>query len=199
MQRRLLALALLASALTPAIEAQPDSAYYGLSIGEFDYSDRAAGLPGVFNDSVDSWRVTIGYQFLKHFAFEGSYGKTSTIRDTVPGLAPGSTFAFETELDKILGFRALGTFPFENGLSLMAGMGFVGFEQDVALSLNGAPFLGGEIEEDYLPAFYFGVQYDWERVALRLSYEKWDFDSGAQAAFVGAEAEEVALTFFYKI
>ena len=36
MKRRLLPLALLAWALTPAIEAQPESAYYGLSIGEFD-------------------------------------------------------------------------------------------------------------------------------------------------------------------
>ena len=199
MQRRLLGFALLAWALTPAIEAQPESAYYGLSIGEFDYSDRAVGLPDVFNDSVDSWRVTIGYQFLKHFAFEGAYGTTSTVRDTVSGSAPGSKFGFETEFDKILGVRALGTFPYDNGYSLMAGVGFVGFEQDIALSFNGAPIFAGEIEEDYLPAYYFGVQYDWDRVALRLSYEKWDFDSGAQAAFVGADAEELALTFFYKI
>ena len=65
------------------------SAYYGVSIGEFDYSDRAAGLGGVFNDSVDSWRVMIGYQFSEHFAFEGNYGKTSTLRDTVVGVAAG--------------------------------------------------------------------------------------------------------------
>ena len=93
MQRRLLPLAFLAWALTPTIEAQPGSAYYGASIGEFDYSDRAAGLGGVFNDSVDSWRVTIGYQLFEHFAFEGNYGKTSTVRDTVSGPPPGSTAA----------------------------------------------------------------------------------------------------------
>ena len=177
MHGRLLALALLASALTPAIEAQPDSAYYGLSIGELGYSDRAAGLPAVFADSADSWRVTIGYQFLKHFAFEGAYGKTSTVRDAVSGLPPGSTFGFETELDTILGFRALGTFPFDNSFSLMAGVGFVSFEQDIELSLNGAPLLGGEIEKDYQPVYYVGAQYDWNRVALRLSMR-----SGTSAA-----------------
>jgi hypothetical protein len=192
-------LALLAWALTPAIEAQPESAYYGVSIGEFDYSDRAAGLGVVFNDSVSSWRVTIGYQLSKHFAFEGTYGKTGTVRDTV-SRSPGSTeFGFETELSRILGFRALGTLPFDNGLSLMAGVGFLDFEQEIALSFNGAPFLSGEVEKGGQFAYYVGFQYDWDRVALRLSYEKWDFGSGAVLVFVGADAEEIALSFFYKI
>ena len=192
--------ALLASTLAPAVDAQPESAYYGLSIGKFEYSDRAAGLEGVFNDSVDSWRVTIGYQLLKHVAFEGMYGKTSTVRDTVSGSPPASTeLGFETELSKILGFRALGTVPFDNGLSLMAGVGFLDFEQEIALSFNGAPFLSGEVDKGSQFAYYVGVQYDWDRVALRLSYEKWDFDSGAVLVFVGADAQEVALSFFYKL
>jgi hypothetical protein len=90
----LLAIALLAWALTLALEAQPESAHYGLSIGKLDYSARAAGL-AAFNGSTDSWRVTIGYQFLKNFAFEGGYGKTSTVRDTAsrPG-PPPSEFRF---------------------------------------------------------------------------------------------------------
>jgi hypothetical protein len=44
-----------------------------------------------------------------------------------------------------------------------------------------------------------GAQYDWDRVALRLSYEKFDFDSEAVLSFVGADAREVALSFFYKL
>jgi hypothetical protein len=201
MRRRLPPLlALIAWALTPTIEAQPESAYYGLSIGKFDYSDRAAGFPAVFNDSVDSWRVTIGYQLSKHVAFEGMYGKTSTVRDTVSASPPASTeFGFETELSKILGFRALGIVPFDNGLSLLAGVGFLDFEQEIALSFNGAPFLSGEVDKGSQFAYYVGVQYDWDRVALRVSYEKWDFDSGAVLVFIGADAQEVALSFFYKI
>ena len=88
--------------------------------------------------------------------------------------------------------------PFDNGLSLMAGVGFLNFEQEVALSFNGAPFLSGEVDKGGTLAYYVGVQYDWDRVALRLSYEKWDFDSGAVLVFVGADAQEVALSFFYK-
>ena len=201
MQRRLLALSVLAWALTPTIEAQEEPVYYGLSIGEFDYSDRAAGLPGAaFHESASSWRILISYQFLKHFAFEGTYGETGTVRDTATGPPPASTeLAFETELSKILGFRALATFPFDNGLSLMAGAGFVNFEQDIALTLNGTPFARGEVDRGGTLSFYLGAQYDWERVAMRLSYEKWDFDSTAALLFVGAGAQEVALSFFYKL
>ncbi|HEY3517273.1 MAG TPA: outer membrane beta-barrel protein [Gammaproteobacteria bacterium] len=190
---------MLAWALTPAVEAQPESAYYGLSIGKFDYSDRAAGL-AAFDGSADSWRATIGYQFLKHFAFEGTYGETSTVRETVSGSPPGSTeLGFETELSKILGFRALATFPFDSGLSLLAGGGFVNFEQHIAVSRNGAPYFGADIDRPAQLTYYFGVQYDWDRVALRLSYEKWDFGSDALLSFVDADAQELALGFFYKL
>ena len=192
-------LALVASALTPTIEAQLESAYYGVSIGELDYSNQPAGLGGKLGGSADSWRVTIGYQFLTHFAFEGTYGKTGTVRDTAQGLVPSHELGFETELTQILGFRALGTVPFDNGLSLIAGGGFVYIEQDVALSINGAPFLGGEVDRGGQLTYYVGAQFDWDRVAVRLSYEKFDFNREAALIFVGADAHEVALTFFYKI
>lgn len=191
--------AVLALMLVPAVDAQPESAYYGLSIGEFDYSDHAVGL-GAFSDSVGSWRATIGYQFFKHFAFEGSYGETSTVRDTVSGAgSPPAELGFETQLGKIVTLRGLGTFPFENGVSLMVGVGFANLEQDIALSVNGAPFLGGEVDKSSELAYYAGAQYDWDRVALRLSYEKWDFDSVPTLAFVAGDAQEVALSFFYKL
>jgi hypothetical protein len=197
-------LALLTLALPPVVEAQADSVYYGLSIGELDYSDQAAGL-GDFNDSTSSWRVIIAYQFFTHFAFEGIYGKTSAIRDTAtftplfPAGVPPAELAFETELNKIYGFRALGTVPFDNELSLIAGVGFVYIEQDVALSINGSPFAGGEADRGGQLAYYLGAQYDWDRAALRLSYEKIDFANEAAINFVAADAQEVALSFFYKL
>jgi hypothetical protein len=191
MKRRLLTLPLLAWALTPAIEAQPQTVYYGLSIGELDYTEDA--LARVFNGSASSWRATIGFQFLKHLAIEGTYGKTSTVRDTVSSEPPVSTeLALETELDKLFGFRALGTVPFENGLSLLIGMGFVNFDQDSAFTVNGAPVFSGEVVHESVATFYFGAQYDWERVAVRVGYEKFDLD-------IRMDAEEAALSFFYKI
>jgi hypothetical protein len=190
---------LLAFALTRALEAQPESAYYGVSIGAFDYSDRAAGLGDKFHGSASAWRATIGYQFLTHFAFEGSYGETSTLSAMAKGAQPSTELEFETEFSKILGFRALGTFPFDNGLSLMAGAEFVYIEQDLALSINGIPFFSANVDRNGQLAFYLGAQYDWDRVAVRLSYQKFDFSSEAAAAFIAADGHEVALSVFYKL
>jgi hypothetical protein len=185
--------ALLALAEAPFAGAQPESAYYGLSIGELDYADEDFGPP--FADSVDSWRLMVGYMFLEHLGVEGSYGEVGTIRDTVPlqqqPPLPSIEAGFESEISKMLTVRLLGMLPFENGISLMAGLGYVSFEQDITLSEDGVPFLSGEFS-DSRPAYYFGVQYDWDRIALRLSYEKLDFDGDV-------DADETSVTFFYKL
>lgn len=194
MNKPLLALlALTAWALTPVVQAQPDSAYYGLSIGEFDYSEDAFG--DVFQDSVSSWRLMVGYQFMEHLAVEGSYGETSTVRDNFlfTSTNPPATFdlSFESEISKILTVRILGTLPFDNGVTLMAGLGYLDFEQQIVFSVDGVPQLSGELN-DNRPAYYFGVGYDWDRVGLRLAYEKFDFDGDV-------DANEISLTFMYKI
>ena len=53
------------------------------------------------------------------------------------------------------------------------------------------PFASGEFS-DSRPTYYFGVQYDWDRIAVRLGYEKFDFDGEV-------DGEETSLTFFYKL
>jgi hypothetical protein len=45
---------------------------------------------------------------------------------------------------------------------------------------------GGEV------TYFAGAQYDWDRVALRLGYEKYDFSGGI-------DVKETSLTFFYKL
>ncbi len=185
-------LALLALASTPFVDAQPESAYYGLSIGELDYADEDFGPR--FADSVDSWRLMVGYMFMEHLGVEGSYGEASTIRDSATltqPLLPTVEAGFETEISKMLTVRLLGMLPFDNGIALMGGLGYVSFEQDITLSEDGVPFLSGEFS-DSRPAYYFGVQYDWDRIALRLAYEKLDFDGDV-------DADETSITFFYKL
>ncbi|HSC15654.1 MAG TPA: outer membrane beta-barrel protein [Gammaproteobacteria bacterium] len=192
----LAALALLLLAVTPTVEAQDGTAYYGISFGEFDYSESEAPFgTGFFEDSVTSWRLMIGYQFMEHLSVEGSYGQTDTIRDSVlfgPIPAFQDEIGFETSLDQVLTIRLLGVLPFEDaGISLMGGLGYADIEQEIELSVNGS--LVGSLEvSGSNPAYYLGVQYDWDRVAVRLGYEKFDFDGDV-------DAEEVSLTFFYKI
>ena len=187
------AFALLALAAAPSADAQPESAYYGISLGEFDYTDNGFG-EDFFSDSVSAWHLMVGYQFMEHLAVEGAYGQSSTIRDTrtFPGLLPGQTdeVEFVSELERILTIRLLGVLPFDNGVSLMAGIGYADVKQDIAVNVNGALALSGEVSGNN-PAYYVGAQYDWDRVALRLAYEQYDFED--------ADATEISLTFFYKL
>jgi hypothetical protein len=184
-----LLLAFLALAAAPAADAQDGTAYYGLSIGEIDYSE------DVFSDSVNAWHLMVGYMFLEHLGVEGSYGQSETIRDTETGfIAPGVSgeFSYESELDKILTIRLVGVLPFEDiGISLIGGVGYADIEQELELGFNGVPL--GSIEgSGSNPAYYAAVQYDWDRIALRLGYEKYDFDGDV-------DAEEISLNFFYKL
>jgi OOP family OmpA-OmpF porin len=191
-----LLLALLMLGVAPTVEAQPDAAYYGVSLGKFDFEENDfLGFPGSqVSDKVSSYRLMVGYQFMEHLAVEGSYGQSSTIRDTrtFPGNLPGTEdeVTFVSELDQILTIRLIGVLPFDNGVSLMAGVGYADIKQDIEVIVNGSPFLGGEVSGNN-PAYYVGAQYDWDRIALRLAYEKYDID--------GADAAETSLTFFYKL
>lgn len=189
-------LALLVLGAAPAVHAQDGTAYYGVSIGQLDYSEVVFGES--FSDSTDSWRLMVRYQFMEYLGVEGSYGKTSTASDAVTFTSPDGTesaeVVFETDFGQILTIRLLGTLPFDNGLSLMAGVGYLDYEHDSVVTVDGIPFGTREID-DNRPAYYLGVQYDWDRIALRLGYEKFDLDNDV----VDADVEEVSLTFFYKI
>ena len=182
--------ALLALAAAPAAHAQDGTAYYGLTIGDLDYADEP------FDDSVSAWHLMVGYQFLDHLAVEGAYGQSKTIQDTVtfPGFLPGTQdeVNYESELDQILTIRVVGVLPFEDaGISLMAGIGYADIEQEIEISVNGQLVASGEVSGNN-PAYYAAVQYDWERIALRLGYEKYDFDADV-------DVEETSLSFFYKL
>jgi outer membrane protein with beta-barrel domain len=183
-------LALLVFAAAPAAHAQDGTAYYGLAIGEFDYEDNFFnGFEG-FSDSVSTWHLQVGYQFLEHLAVEGAYGESKTIRDT--NILLGDQVSYETGLDRILTIRLLGVLPFgKSGFSVMGGLGYADIKQDIDIAVNGQPILHGDVSANN-PVYFLGAQYDFERLALRLGYEKYDFDGDVDAA-------ETSLTFFYKL
>jgi hypothetical protein len=134
----------------------------------------------------------INYQFMEHLAVEGTFGQTSTIRDTftVPAFPVGTVdLEFSAQLERILTVRLLGVLPLDN-VKLMAGLGYSDFKFAFDLT-DGVDSISGD-EDRNEPGYYFGVQYDWERFAMRLGYEKFDFDGDADAA-------ETMLSFFYKL
>ena len=82
-------LALLALASTPAIHAQQRAPRTtASSLGDFEYTE-GDEFGDLFADSVSSWHLMINYMFMEHLGVEGSYGKTSTIRDSFTFLTAG--------------------------------------------------------------------------------------------------------------
>jgi hypothetical protein len=188
-------LALLVLAAAPAAHAQDGAAYYGVSFGNFEY-DEGDG-PGFVSDEASSWRLMVNYQFMEYLAVEGGYGQTSTIRDTltVPNFPVGTVdLNFSAEFSRILTVRLLGVLPLDN-FKLMAGLGYsdMKFEFDVT---DGVDSLSGDISSNE-PGYYVGVQYDWDRFAMRLGYEKFDYDPSEFDD--SADVSETMLTFFYKL
>ena len=189
-----LLLALLALAAAPRVQAQPESAYYGVALGDFDFEEHNfLGFPGVpVADTVSSYRLMVGYQFMEHLSVEGGYGKSGTIRDriTLPTF-PSGTVDLDVGYEfTMLTIRLLGVLPFDNGVSLLGGLGYTDMKVDRDVT-DGVDALSDD-QSSNEPGYYIGAQYDWDRVAVRLSHEKFDFEGDV-------DLTETSLSFFYKL
>jgi Outer membrane protein beta-barrel domain len=184
----------LAIAVVPAGGAQPASAYYGLAYGSFDYSEDDGLGNEIVTDTTDSYRLMVGYQFNEHLAFEGGWGKTSSIVDSTAFDAgpPFGIVAIDFHSDiEILTVRFLGVLPFDSGITMLGGLGYADMKQDVTIDYIGFGQQSYDVDGGEV-TYFAGVQYDWERVALRLGYEKYDMGNGVDIA-------ETSLAFFYKL
>lgn len=189
---RNLLLALVALAAGYGVEAQPEFAYYGISLGNFEYTEEFFDTE-FFSDDVSSYHLMIGYQFMKHLTVEGGYGKTSTIRDTNSVLFD-PPFTLTADF-RVLTLRLLGVLPFDNGLALLGGISYADMKQDFEQSQGNNSASGDESSNE--PGLYLGAQYNWERFAIRLGYQKNDFGDTPFGEL--GEVKETSLSFFYKL
>lgn len=188
-----LLLLLSAVALAPAAQAQYDTAYYGVALGNFDYVEENFIGERLFDASGDSYRLMVGYMFNEHMAFEGGYGKARSLNDSSDFESFGTPFTvnFRSEF-KILTVRFLGVLPFDNGITLLGGIGYADMDQDASYDLIGVGVQTLETD-DGVPTYFAGVQYDWDSFAVRLAYEKYgDYDE-----VIGIK--ETSVSFFYKL
>jgi len=184
----------LALAAVSAAQAQPTSAYYGLALGSFDYSEDDSQGTEVFADTADSYRLMVGYQFTENLAFEGGWGQVSDIEDSFEidfGFPFGIVPVHVRHEIEILTVRFVGVLPFDNGITLLGGLGYADMKWDATVDYEGLGQDTVELDEGDL-TYFAGVQYDWERIALRLGYEKYDTSEGF-------EIDEASLAFFYKL
>lgn len=188
--RRLVAAALVLGFASTAT-AQPESAYYGLALGSFDYQEDG----GVIDDTTDSWRLMVGYQLLEHLMVEGGIGKTGVVKgsETVvdPVLGP-VTINLNTEFQSLM-IRMLGVMNFDSGVTVLGGIGWAEMNQDFDVTFSNPIIPPASGDQDIgEPTYYAGVQYDLDRFAVRLAFEKYDFSGGV-------DVEETSIVFFYKL
>jgi hypothetical protein len=185
-------LAILGLSSASAAYGQAGAAYYGVALGSFDYGEDATPGFSAISDTVSSYRLMVGYQFSDHLGVEGGWGKTGTIRDTVTFSGGGgpSTLGFASEF-QILTIRLLGVLNLDNGVTLLGGVGYADMTQDIDIDIPGIGVSSGDTSGGET-TLYAGVQYDWDRAAVRLAYEKYNFGGGVNVA-------ESSLTIFYKL
>jgi len=175
-----------------AIHAQPEFAYYGLSVGDFEYKEEFLGQE-IFSDTGRSYHLMVGYQFMEHLTVEGGYGKTNTLRGTNDVLfQPPITFSVDFQ---VLTLRLLGVLPFDNGLALLGGIAYSDMKQGFTQTNGIQTFSDDQSSND--PSFYAAAQYNWERFAVRVGFDKRDFGD-TPFGEVG-EVTETSITFFYKL
>ena len=75
-----------------------------------------------------------------------------------------------------------------------AGLGYADSEQKIALVNVNDPATSLSIDDQQptIRRITSRAQYDWDRVAVRLGYEKYDFDGDV-------DVDETSVTFFYKL
>jgi predicted porin len=187
-----LLVAVLVLAAPVGAQAQPEFAYYGVSLGSMDYSEELFDTE-LFGDTVGAWYLMVGYQFMEHLTVEGGYGQSKTIKAT------NSEF-FEPPLQfrgdfRILSIRLLGVLPFDNGLSLLGGIAYSDMKQDFEIT-DGIDRLSSDRSSNE-PGLYLAAQYNWDRFAVRIAFDKRDFGDSPFGEI--AEIRERSLSFFYKL
>lgn len=158
--------------LSNSVIAQDETGpYFGFGVGLFDYEEEAPGAaPGFsikFSDSAASYKLYGGYRFSETWAFEGAYGSTSDLSDTVFGIPISADY----DVLEVRGIAHLGTF--------LAGFGY--FDADVSASAFGESVS----DSDSGATVIIGGEWarnDWR---FRVEYEIFDTESSVDAFVIG--------------
>lgn len=151
--------------------------YIGLSLGSFNYEREFHPFQIHIDDTTSAYRIIGGYRFSEHFAFEGAWGETGDIEDTVTVRTSQGDLGIDVKGEyEVLTIRALGIMPLGEKVSLYGGLGYynatvtthiladVG-SYDFEDRANGATVVGG-------------VEFKLERMNIRAEIEKSEVDGG---------------------
>jgi OmpA-OmpF porin, OOP family len=174
-----IAIAALGLAISGAASAQvarpamaPEQGLYvGVGIGqaEYDACGSVAGFGGTCDESDQSYKLFVGYDFNRNFAAEIGYVDLGGVRAT--GTVGAIAATVETDVN---GFELVGVgkFPITQNFSLIGKLGVLRWDADARVS--GAGLTGGGSDTGTDVTFGFGLRYTLTRsIGLQADWQRY--------------------------
>jgi hypothetical protein len=174
---------MIALAVAPFASAQPLSGgFVGFGVGSYSYRERAGDLT-IIDETSSSWHALGGYEFNDHFAFEGTWGRSGTLKGRVDNFDAGFGPTTLNVIEKYdtYSLRAVGMLPFKK-LKLLGGLGYYSSRLDLTLRIDGVGEFSDDSTTDDGAMADLAVQYDLDRMYVRAEYDWFDTPSGVQAS-----------------
>ena len=155
-----------------AAHADDTGIYAGLSVGQAktDFSDD--GLDELFDGKDTAFKLFLGYRVLDWVGFEAGYVDLGEI--TLKGSQPGVT---QFRLEEA-GFNVFGVVYWDIApVDLFAKAGFMVSQVHARTNTVFGPFDNSENSTDL--AWGVGAQLRFDKLAVRLEYERFDLDAGS--------------------
>lgn len=173
------ALLLLLGATGGAGAQEIQGVYVGLSAGYFDYSEDGESLGAPVSDTTSSYRVVAGYQFNSIYAVEVTRGATGTFKERLFGFDPNvGELSLEVSGEyEITTLRFVALAPFSS-IGMFGGFGYYDATLDSAFRFESPAEVvtGMQQVDDNGLTVAGGIQYEFERIAVRGEYEWFDID-----------------------
>ncbi len=174
--------------LAHAQARRTDAGWYGgVSVGSArqEISDNALTVTGATASSLSKdesgtgFKIFVGHQYNRNFAFEAGYtdlGKFRVTRDvTAPAALVGSAVADIKASG--LNLDAVGTLPLQGGFSLFGKIGTIYATTRTSLATSGGIIAGGTNarHSDWLWKWGLGARYNFSNtMGVRLEYERYN-------------------------
>lgn len=165
--------------------------YAGLSLGYLSYEESGDNLGVPISEGASAYRIVGGYQFNSVYALEAGWGESGTFTERFGGFdQSGEDVSLELSGEyELATLRFIATAPFSS-FGMFGGAGYY----DATLKASsrfqssaGINTASGEDTDDGLTVVG-GVQYEFDRIALRGEYEWFDTDDGVETQSINVTA-----------
>lgn len=178
--------------ISAAAQAQETRGVYaGVSLGYFNYEEDGDNIGAPISESTASSGLLGGYQFNSVYALELGWGRTGTFTEQFRGfdqVGEAATLEFSGEYE-ITTLRFMAFAPFAN-LAMFGGGGYFDATLDASVRFDSSIdsfSMTEQLTDDGLTVVG-GIQYEFNRIALRGAYEWFDTDNDVEAQGINVTA-----------